>query len=40
MCVLAKVDAFSFSKKYWPRAFVMEKINVIMLLEGFSGLIG
>jgi len=40
MCVLTKVDAFSFWKKYWPRALVVDKINAIMFLEGFRGLIG
>ncbi len=28
MCVLAKVNAFLFWKKYWPRALVVDKINV------------
>jgi hypothetical protein len=40
MCALAKVDAFSFWKKYRPRAPIMEKINATMLLEGFRGLVG
>jgi hypothetical protein len=40
MCVLAKVNALSFWKKYKPRAFVMEKISVATLLEGFRGLVG
>jgi hypothetical protein len=40
MCALAKVDAFSFWKKYWPRAHVMEKISATTLLEGFYGLVG
>ncbi len=40
MCTLAKVDAFSFWKKYWPRAPVVDKISVVMLLEGFRGLVG
>jgi hypothetical protein len=32
MCALAKVDAFSFWKKYWPRAPVIGKISVVELL--------
>jgi hypothetical protein len=40
MCALAKVDAFSFWKKYQQRAFVVDKINVTTLLEGFHGLVG
>ncbi len=40
MCVLVKVDALSFWKKYRPRAPVMDKINVATLLEGFHKLIG
>jgi len=39
MCVLAKVDAFSFWKKYQPKAPIMDKINVALLLEGFCGLV-
>jgi hypothetical protein len=39
MCILAKVDAFLFWKKYWPRAPVVDKINAIALLEGFRGLV-
>jgi hypothetical protein len=40
MCALAKVDVLSFWKKYWPMAFVINKINVAELLEGFHGLVG
>jgi hypothetical protein len=40
MCTLAKVDAFSFWKKYQPRAPVEDKISAVTLLEGFRGLIG
>ncbi len=40
MCAFAKVDAFLFYKKYWPRAFVVDKISAIMLLEGFHRLVG
>jgi len=40
MCAFAKVDAFSFWKKYWPRAPVMDKISVATLLEGFRELVG
>jgi hypothetical protein len=40
MCTLAKVDAFSFWKKYRPMAPVMDKISATMLLEGFRGLVG
>jgi hypothetical protein len=35
MCVLAKVDAFLFWKKYWPKAPIVGKINVAKFLEGF-----
>jgi hypothetical protein len=40
MCVLPKVDVFSFWKKYRPRAPVVDKINIATLLEGFHGLVG
>jgi hypothetical protein len=40
MCVLAKVDALSFWKKYQPRALVVDKIVASTLLEGFYGLVG
>ncbi len=40
MCMLAKADALSFWKKYQPKAPVMDKINAIMLLERFRGLVG
>jgi hypothetical protein len=40
MCALAKVDVLSFWKKYWPRAFVVNKISVVELLEGFCRLVG
>jgi hypothetical protein len=40
MCALAKVDAILFSKKYRPRAHVVDKINVATLLEGFRKLVG
>jgi len=40
MCALAKEDAFLFEKKYRPRAPVVDKISVAMLLEGFRGLVG
>jgi len=40
MCVLAKVDALSFWKKYRPKAPVVDKINATTLLEGFHGVVG
>ncbi len=40
MCVLAKVDALSFWKKYQAKAPVVDKINVTTFLEGFRGLVG
>jgi hypothetical protein len=40
MCALAKVNALSFWKTYWPKAPVVDKINVTTLLEGFRRLIG
>jgi len=40
MCALAKVDALLFWKKYRPRAPVMDKFNVVALLEGFHKLVG
>jgi hypothetical protein len=40
MCAFAKVNVFSFRKKYRPRAPVVDKISVAMLLKGFSGLVG
>jgi hypothetical protein len=40
MCALAKVDALSFWKKYWPRAPLVDKINAATLLEGFRRLVG
>jgi hypothetical protein len=40
MCALAKVDVLSFWKKYRPRALVVDKINVVVLLESFHGLVG
>jgi hypothetical protein len=40
MCALAKVDALSFWKKYWPRAPVVDKITATTFLEGFRKLIG
>jgi hypothetical protein len=40
MCVLAKVDTFSFWKKYRLRALVMDKISVATFLEDFHGLVG
>jgi hypothetical protein len=40
MCAFAKVDAFSFWKKYQRRAPVVDKINVAAVLEGFRELIG
>jgi hypothetical protein len=39
MCALAKVDVFSFWKKYRPRAPIVDKISGASLLEGFSGLV-
>jgi hypothetical protein len=39
MCVLAKVDAFLFWKKYRPTALIINKINAAKLLEGFRGLV-
>jgi hypothetical protein len=35
MCVFAKVDVFSFWKKYWPKAPAVDKINATTFLEGF-----
>jgi hypothetical protein len=40
MCVLAKVDAFLFWKKYQPKALVVDNISAVMLLEGFCRLVG
>jgi hypothetical protein len=40
MCALAKVDAFSFWKKYQPSAPIVDKISVATLLEGFCKLVG
>ncbi len=40
MCMLAKVDAYSFWKKYQPKASVVDKISAITLLEGFRELVG
>jgi hypothetical protein len=40
MCALAKVDALLFWKKYRPKAPVVDKVSVVMLLEGFCGLVG
>jgi hypothetical protein len=40
MCVLVKVDALSFWKKYWPKAPVVDKINAVTFLEGFRELVG
>jgi hypothetical protein len=40
MCVLVKVDALSFWKKYRPKAPIVDKITIVMFLEGFRGLIG
>ncbi len=40
ICALAKVDALSFWKKYWPKAPVMDKISAAALLEGFCRLVG
>jgi len=40
MCVLAKVDAFSFWKKYQPRAPIVDKITIAMFLKGFHKLVG
>jgi hypothetical protein len=37
---LAKVDALSFWKKYWPMAPIMDKTNVSTLLESFYELVG
>jgi hypothetical protein len=39
MCILAKVDALSFWKKYRPRAPVVNKISAVTFLEGFRGLV-
>jgi hypothetical protein len=38
--MLAKVDAYSFWKKYQPKASVVDKISAITLLEGFRELVG
>jgi hypothetical protein len=40
MCALAKVDVLSFWKKYRPRAPIVDKINVAMLLKSFRKLVG
>jgi hypothetical protein len=40
MCILAKVDAHLFWKKYLRKAPVVDKISAVMFLEGFCGLIG
>jgi hypothetical protein len=40
MCMIVKVDALSFWKKYWPRAPVVDKISAVTILEGFCGLVG
>ncbi len=40
MCVLAKMDKFSFWKKYRPKAIIVDKINAIAFLEGFRELVG
>jgi hypothetical protein len=40
MCMFAKVDAFPFWKKYWPRAPVVDKISAATLLKGFYRLVG
>jgi hypothetical protein len=40
MCMLAKVDAVSFWKKYRPRVPVVDKISAVTLLEGFRELVG
>jgi hypothetical protein len=40
MCAFAKVDAFSFWKKYQRRAPAVDKINAAAVLEGFRELIG
>jgi hypothetical protein len=39
MCALAKVDVFSFWKKYRPRALVVDKISAVTLFESFYRLI-
>jgi hypothetical protein len=39
MCALTKVDTLSFWKKYWPRAPIMDKINLATFLEGFRRLV-
>jgi hypothetical protein len=40
MCALAKVDAFSFWKKYRPRSPIVDNISVAVLLERFHELVG
>jgi hypothetical protein len=40
MCALAKVDVFSFWKKYQPKAPVVDKISAATLLENFRRLVG
>jgi hypothetical protein len=40
MCAFAKVNVLLFRKKYRPRAPVVDKISVAMLLKGFSELVG
>jgi hypothetical protein len=39
MCVLAKVDALLFFKKYWPTALIVNNICAAELLEGFRKLV-
>jgi hypothetical protein len=40
ICVLAKVDALLFWKKYRPRPPIVDKISVTAFLEGFHRLVG
>jgi hypothetical protein len=40
MWALAKVDALSFWKRYWPRVPIVDNINVVMFFEGFHRLVG
>ncbi len=40
MCTLAKMDAFLFWKKYRPKAPIVDKVNAVIFLEGFYGLVG
>ncbi len=40
MCMLTKVNALSFWKKYRPKAPIKDKISATTFFEGFYGLVG